>query len=141
MRGALLITAAPLLQTRILVTHSISFLPEVDDIVVLAGGAVSEHGSYNTLLANKGAFSQFLNLYGNQEEDVSEENTAGTGNTGAMAVRVAVHVPWGNEDLICQPDLALSSPGTNGGYYESFSASGNQQHNNFLTKICLQALC
>uniref|UniRef100_A0A8C3UVV5 ABC-type glutathione-S-conjugate transporter n=1 Tax=Catharus ustulatus TaxID=91951 RepID=A0A8C3UVV5_CATUS len=69
-------------KTRILVTHSISFLPEVDNIVVLAGGAVSEHGSYNTLLANKGAFSQFLNLYGNQEEDVSEEKTAGTGNTG-----------------------------------------------------------
>uniref|UniRef100_A0A8C3UU77 ABC-type glutathione-S-conjugate transporter n=1 Tax=Catharus ustulatus TaxID=91951 RepID=A0A8C3UU77_CATUS len=62
-------------KTRILVTHSISFLPEVDNIVVLAGGAVSEHGSYNTLLANKGAFSQFLNLYGNQEEDVSEEKT------------------------------------------------------------------
>lgn len=62
-------------------THSISFLPQVDNIVVLAGGAVSEHGSYSTLLANKGAFSQFLNLYGNQEEHVSEENTAGTGNT------------------------------------------------------------
>uniref|UniRef100_A0A8C3Y5K2 ABC-type glutathione-S-conjugate transporter n=1 Tax=Catharus ustulatus TaxID=91951 RepID=A0A8C3Y5K2_CATUS len=60
-------------KTRILVTHSISFLPEVDNIVVLAGGAVSEHGSYNTLLANKGAFSQFLNLYGNQEEDDEEE--------------------------------------------------------------------
>lgn len=73
--------ATPLLQTRILVTHSISFLPQVDNIVVLAAGAVSEHGSYSTLLANKGAFAQFLNLYGNQEEDVSEENTTGTGNT------------------------------------------------------------
>uniref|UniRef100_A0A8D2NVG1 Canalicular multispecific organic anion transporter 1 n=1 Tax=Zosterops lateralis melanops TaxID=1220523 RepID=A0A8D2NVG1_ZOSLA len=63
-------------KTRILVTHSISFLPQVDNIVVLAAGAVSEHGSYSTLLANEGAFSQFLNLYGNQEEHVSEENTA-----------------------------------------------------------------
>ncbi|NXH94045.1 MRP2 protein, partial [Pachycephala philippinensis] len=62
-------------KTRILVTHSISFLPQVDNIVVLAAGAVSEHGSYSTLLANKGAFAQFLNLYGNKEEDVSEENT------------------------------------------------------------------
>uniref|UniRef100_A0A8U7N0C2 ATP binding cassette subfamily C member 2 n=1 Tax=Corvus moneduloides TaxID=1196302 RepID=A0A8U7N0C2_CORMO len=57
-------------KTRILVTHSISFLPQVDNIVVLAAGAVSEHGSYSTLLAKKGAFAQFLNLYGNQEEDV-----------------------------------------------------------------------
>lgn len=62
-------------KTRILVTHSISFLPQVDNIVVLAGGAVSEHGSYSALLANQGAFAQFLNLYGNQEETVSEENT------------------------------------------------------------------
>ncbi|KFP85745.1 Canalicular multispecific organic anion transporter 1, partial [Acanthisitta chloris] len=63
-------------KTRILVTHSISFLPQVDNIVVLAAGAVSEYGSYSTLLANKGAFAQFLNLYGSQEEDVSEENIA-----------------------------------------------------------------
>uniref|UniRef100_A0A8U7N2J6 ABC-type glutathione-S-conjugate transporter n=1 Tax=Corvus moneduloides TaxID=1196302 RepID=A0A8U7N2J6_CORMO len=68
-------------KTRILVTHSISFLPQVDNIVVLAAGAVSEHGSYSTLLAKKGAFAQFLNLYGNQEEDVPEENTTGIGNT------------------------------------------------------------
>ncbi|KFW76415.1 Canalicular multispecific organic anion transporter 1, partial [Manacus vitellinus] len=65
-------------KTRILVTHSISFLPQVDNIVVLAAGAVTEHGSYSNLLANKGAFAQFLNLYGRQEEDVSEKNnTAG----------------------------------------------------------------
>uniref|UniRef100_A0A663DU27 ATP binding cassette subfamily C member 2 n=1 Tax=Aquila chrysaetos chrysaetos TaxID=223781 RepID=A0A663DU27_AQUCH len=62
-------------RTRILVTHSISFLPQVDNIVVLVAGAVSEHGSYSTLLANRGAFAQFLNLYGSQEEDASEKNT------------------------------------------------------------------
>ncbi|KFZ64856.1 Canalicular multispecific organic anion transporter 1, partial [Podiceps cristatus] len=62
-------------KTRILVTHSISFLPQVDSIVVLVAGAVSEHGSYSTLLANRGAFAQFLNLYGSQDEDASEKNT------------------------------------------------------------------
>ncbi|KFO10391.1 Canalicular multispecific organic anion transporter 1, partial [Balearica regulorum gibbericeps] len=62
-------------KTRILVTHSVSFLPQVDNIVVLVAGAVSEHGSYSTLLANRGAFAQFLNLYGSQEEDASEKNT------------------------------------------------------------------
>uniref|UniRef100_A0A8B9NGQ3 Uncharacterized protein n=1 Tax=Accipiter nisus TaxID=211598 RepID=A0A8B9NGQ3_9AVES len=73
-------------KTRILVTHSISFLPQVDNIVVLVAGAVSEHGSYSTLLANRGAFAQFLNLYGSQEEDASEKNTTdrlpGTGGQG-----------------------------------------------------------
>uniref|UniRef100_A0A8C3KKR0 Canalicular multispecific organic anion transporter 1 n=1 Tax=Calidris pygmaea TaxID=425635 RepID=A0A8C3KKR0_9CHAR len=62
-------------KTRILVTHSISFLPQVDNIVVLVAGAVSEHGSYSTLLANRGAFAQFLNTYGSQEENASEKNT------------------------------------------------------------------
>uniref|UniRef100_A0A8C3KKJ8 Uncharacterized protein n=1 Tax=Calidris pygmaea TaxID=425635 RepID=A0A8C3KKJ8_9CHAR len=71
-------------KTRILVTHSISFLPQVDNIVVLVAGAVSEHGSYSTLLANRGAFAQFLNTYGSQEENASEKNTPGTGNTGGL---------------------------------------------------------
>lgn len=65
-------------------THSISFLPQVDNIVVLVAGAVSEYGSYSTLLANRGAFAQFLDLYGSQEEDASEKNTTGTGNTKGL---------------------------------------------------------
>ncbi|XP_027527984.1 canalicular multispecific organic anion transporter 1 [Neopelma chrysocephalum] len=69
-------------KTRILVTHSIGFLPQVDNIVVLAAGAVTEHGSYSNLLANKGAFAQFLNLYGRQEEDVSEKNNTAVGLAG-----------------------------------------------------------
>uniref|UniRef100_A0A8C9LAS7 Canalicular multispecific organic anion transporter 1 n=1 Tax=Pavo cristatus TaxID=9049 RepID=A0A8C9LAS7_PAVCR len=60
-------------KTRILVTHSISFLPQVDNIVVLVAGAVSEHGSYSTLLANRGAFAQFLNSYGTVGLDGVEE--------------------------------------------------------------------
>ncbi|XP_064001683.1 ATP-binding cassette sub-family C member 2 [Pogoniulus pusillus] len=69
-------------KTRILVTHNISFLPQVDNIVVLVEGAVSEHGSYSTLLAKKGAFAQFLSLYGKQEEDASEENTTAVALAG-----------------------------------------------------------
>ncbi|RMC11511.1 hypothetical protein DUI87_11630 [Hirundo rustica rustica] len=105
-------------KTRILVTHSVSFLPEVDSIVVLTAGAVSEYGSYSTLLANKGAFSQFLNLYGNQKEDVSEENAAGTGNTVGLWqlgwLCMYLHIRY--EELTCQPNLA-NSPGTSGGCF------------------------
>lgn len=50
-------------QTRILVTHGVSFLPQVDEIVVLVDGQVSEIGSYKTLKANGGAFSEFLHTY------------------------------------------------------------------------------
>nr|CAD7588458.1 unnamed protein product [Timema genevievae] len=47
-------------KTRILVTHSITFLPSVDEIVVLKNGEVSEMGSYDQLLERKGAFAEFL---------------------------------------------------------------------------------
>ncbi|XP_042313753.1 ATP-binding cassette sub-family C member 2 isoform X2 [Sceloporus undulatus] len=60
-------------KTRILVTHSLSFLAQVDDIVMLVDGAVSEKGSYSTLLANGGEFAQLLNTYGRQQEDKPEE--------------------------------------------------------------------
>uniref|UniRef100_A0A8C8BCN0 Uncharacterized protein n=1 Tax=Otus sunia TaxID=257818 RepID=A0A8C8BCN0_9STRI len=98
-------------KTRILVTHSISFLPQVDNIVVLVAGAVSEHGSYSTLLANRGAFAQFLNLYGSQEEDASEKITTGTGNTtGLLQLEGLCMCLWVMKTL--RPDL-LSKSSTN----------------------------
>ncbi|TSP25420.1 Canalicular multispecific organic anion transporter 1 [Bagarius yarrelli] len=54
-------------KTRILITHGINFLPHVDEIVVLVDGLVSEVGSYNSLRASKGAFSEFLDTYAKEE--------------------------------------------------------------------------
>ncbi|XP_075224809.1 multidrug-Resistance like Protein 1 isoform X1 [Lycorma delicatula] len=59
-------------KTRVLVTHSITYLPEVDQILVLNGGQISEHGTYKDLLDKKGAFSEFLMQY-LQEIDESDE--------------------------------------------------------------------
>lgn len=56
-------------QTRILVTHGVSFLPYVDEIVVLVNGMVSEIGSYNSLRASKGAFSEFLDTYAKEQSN------------------------------------------------------------------------
>ena len=47
-------------KTRILVTHGIRFLPEVDQIIVLKDGEFREIGTYKELLNKKGAFSEFL---------------------------------------------------------------------------------
>ncbi|XP_026557030.1 canalicular multispecific organic anion transporter 1 isoform X2 [Pseudonaja textilis] len=67
-------------KTRILVTHNLSFLAQVDDIVVLEAGTVTERGSYSTLLANSGSFAQLLNTYGNQQDNIHEEEAmAGLG--------------------------------------------------------------
>lgn len=47
-------------KTRVLVTHGITYLKNVDKIVVLKEGAVSEVGTYQELLDKKGAFADFL---------------------------------------------------------------------------------
>ncbi|KAM4636126.1 ATP-binding cassette sub-family C member 2 [Discoglossus pictus] len=59
-------------KTRILVTHGVSFLKHTDEIVVLVSGSVTETGSYKTLLANNGAFAEFLRTYARQEHQEHE---------------------------------------------------------------------
>ncbi|XP_026172192.1 canalicular multispecific organic anion transporter 2 isoform X2 [Mastacembelus armatus] len=61
-------------KTRILVTHGISFLPQVDNIMVMVEGQVSEMGSYQELLKQNGAFAEFLRNYA--LEDIIEEEEA-----------------------------------------------------------------
>ncbi|XP_062319103.1 canalicular multispecific organic anion transporter 1 isoform X2 [Osmerus eperlanus] len=62
--------------TRILVTHGVSFLPYVDDIVVLVNGVVSEVGSYSHLRAIRGAFADFLDTYAKEESSKAPTSTA-----------------------------------------------------------------
>lgn len=60
-------------KTRVLVTHGISFLPQVDNIMVLVDGNVSEMGSYQELLNQNGAFAEFLRNYALEEITEEEE--------------------------------------------------------------------
>lgn len=53
----------PSRQTRVLVTHNISFLPQTDFVIVLADGQVSEMGPYSALLQHEGSFANFLHNY------------------------------------------------------------------------------
>ncbi|XP_069695544.1 multidrug resistance-associated protein 1 isoform X5 [Periplaneta americana] len=77
-------------KTRVLVTHGITYLPDVDIIVVLKDGEVTELGTYKQLLEKKGAFAEFLVQHlqevgaddGTSEADLDEikqqiENTIG----------------------------------------------------------------
>ncbi|XP_076819735.1 multidrug resistance-associated protein 1-like [Clavelina lepadiformis] len=61
-------------KTRLLVTNGISFLPQVDIIVVLVGGKISEIGHYDELLEKNGVFSEFLKNYANNEEKQKQED-------------------------------------------------------------------
>uniref|UniRef100_G1QGT6 Multidrug resistance-associated protein 1 n=1 Tax=Nomascus leucogenys TaxID=61853 RepID=G1QGT6_NOMLE len=60
-------------KTRILVTHSMSYLPQVDVIIVMSGGKISEMGSYQELLARDGAFAEFLRTYASTEQEQDPE--------------------------------------------------------------------
>lgn len=47
-------------KTRILVTHGITYLPDVDEIFVIKDGEISETGNLNELLEKQGDFAEFL---------------------------------------------------------------------------------
>ena len=56
-------------KTRVLVTHSVRYLPLVDKIVVMKDGRISEVGTYKGLLDQGKDFASFLIQYIQEEED------------------------------------------------------------------------
>ncbi|CAH1713407.1 multidrug resistance-associated protein 1 isoform X3 [Aphis gossypii] len=60
-------------KTRILVTHSITYLREVDLIVVMKDGQVSESGTYKELLDKKGDFADFLILHMQEQSELKAD--------------------------------------------------------------------
>ncbi|XP_060863100.1 multidrug resistance-associated protein 1-like isoform X2 [Metopolophium dirhodum] len=56
-------------KTRILVTHSITYLREVDLIVVMKDGQVSESGTYKELIDKRGDFADFLFLHMQEQNE------------------------------------------------------------------------
>ena len=70
-------------KTRLFVTNSLSFLSQVDRIIMMHNGMIMEIGSYDELLRSAGKFSEFIRLYlnakkSNQDDKVNEstEKTA-----------------------------------------------------------------
>ncbi|KAG1831992.1 ABC transporter [Suillus subalutaceus] len=63
-------------KTRILVTHALHFLPEVDYIYTLVDGRIAERGTYAELMANDGAFSKFVSEFGSKEDSTKKEEKA-----------------------------------------------------------------
>nr|QBP17584.1 ABCC1-X8-like protein [Brachionus rotundiformis]QNH67883.1 ATP-binding cassette transporter subfamily C member 1 X8 [Brachionus rotundiformis] len=50
-------------KTRVFVTNSLSFLPQVDSIIMLEDSVITEIGSYDKLRKNNGSFAKFIKLY------------------------------------------------------------------------------
>ncbi|KAM4656290.1 multidrug resistance-associated protein 1 isoform 2-T2 [Amazona ochrocephala] len=70
-------------KTRVLVTHAINYLPQMDTILVMSDGEISEMGSYQELLEQDGAFAEFLRTYANTEQSMENSDTnSPTGKEG-----------------------------------------------------------
>ena len=61
-------------KTRILVTNSVAFLNQMDYIVVMKNGRISEAGSYKELLANKGYFTEYLMEHLSEAAEKSDDD-------------------------------------------------------------------
>ncbi|PNF24808.1 hypothetical protein B7P43_G15136 [Cryptotermes secundus] len=117
-------------KTRVLVTHGITYLPDVDIIVVLKDGEVTELGTYRQLLEKKGAFAEFLVQHltevdgddGTSEADLDEikqqlENTIGTEELQQKLNRARSRVSESQSDI-----------GSLSGEKRSLSESLHRQH-------------
>ncbi|KAH9902793.1 P-loop containing nucleoside triphosphate hydrolase protein [Cubamyces lactineus] len=60
-------------KTRVLVTHALHFLPQVDYIYTLVDGRVAEHGTYADLIAANGDFARFVHEFGSKESELERE--------------------------------------------------------------------
>ena len=59
-------------QTRVLVTHGIHWLPMVDQILVLHQGQLIQVGTYEELLSKDGPFAQYLRTYLMEDDEVDD---------------------------------------------------------------------
>nr|XP_019958522.1 PREDICTED: multidrug resistance-associated protein 1-like isoform X1 [Paralichthys olivaceus] len=66
-------------KTRVLVTHGLSYLPQVDLIIVMVDGEVTEMGSYQQLMATEGAFAEFLQTYSAVDHAQNNESVTKSG--------------------------------------------------------------
>ena len=71
-------------QTRILVTHGLTYLPHVDRVVVISDGQISESGTYQQLISHNGPFAEFVQ---NFLREAREEGITESGGKGPCTIR------------------------------------------------------
>ncbi|KFO89418.1 Canalicular multispecific organic anion transporter 2, partial [Buceros rhinoceros silvestris] len=96
-------------KTRILVTHGIGFLPQVDHIVVLVDGKISEMGSYQDLLKQNKAFAEFLRNYA-LDEVIEEDEATIQSAASQPCLRTATICPFSpNDSFVLTRQLSVVS--------------------------------
>ncbi|XP_033887088.3 multidrug resistance-associated protein 1-like isoform X1 [Acipenser ruthenus] len=80
-------------RTRVLVTHGLSYLPQVDLILVLVDGEITEMGSYQELLNRQGAFAEFIRAYTSTECKESSAHKGTRKSSSRLSVTDYMPVP------------------------------------------------
>lgn len=62
-------------RTKILATNSVSVLHEANDIYLLSGGAVIEHGNYDDVMGRNGDLANLINEFGRQTSENLRQST------------------------------------------------------------------
>lgn len=88
-------------QTRVLVTHNLSFLPQMDMIIVLANGQVAEVGSYEALMQRNGSFANFLCSYAPEEEQQMDSSTGNPPTPELPEFCLFWNLQVSEADLVC----------------------------------------
>ena len=114
-------------RTKILVTHALHFLPQVDYIYTIADGRIMERGTYPKLMANSGVFSKFVKEFGSmqeeEEKDVNEIGGEGKGEKGVGTV-IALREKFEKGKTIMQEE-ERSVGAVTWKIYKSYLAAGN----------------
>ena len=89
-------------KTRILVTHSAKYLPQMDRIIVMKDGRISEQGNYQELLSAGRAFADFLVQYLTNAEAEDQDNgrSESGGDTEAESLKQALEQVMGKEKFL-----------------------------------------
>ncbi|XP_067942300.1 multidrug resistance-associated protein 1-like [Watersipora subatra] len=64
-------------KTRLMVTHGLHWLPQVDEIYVMDTGRLTEHGSYKSLISRDGVFAKLLKEYSEEASEKSKPEGQG----------------------------------------------------------------
>ncbi|XP_077172100.1 ATP-binding cassette sub-family C member 6-like isoform X2 [Paroedura picta] len=67
-------------KTRLLVTNSVHLLPQVDSVIVMADGQISEVGCSQELVQREGALAEFLRTHSTKEKEGQALQGAGAGH-------------------------------------------------------------
>ncbi|KAF9169153.1 hypothetical protein BGX21_010914 [Mortierella sp. AD011] len=73
-------------KTRVLVTHQLHVLPQVDYVICMKDGEIVERGTFQELMANEGEFSSLMKAHGGiddeaEKEEIEEAEDEHNGNT------------------------------------------------------------